>query len=321
MTLRELLLNRYAPLHNLSARSVVLYGGTIDRYRDFLGREPNVDAVDLDDLQVAKFIRWRATTPHRRKIPSAASVAKDKAHLCSVWTYAAKKRLEGVDFPALPRNLVRVEKHTPVAYRIEEIERLIDVARKRKGTIGGQPAAWFWASLVWTGFLTGERIGGLLSLRWRNVDFQNLRVLYEAHERKGRTRELSRRITPELAAYLAEHRGQPDARVWDWDRHPNSIYASLRILCRRARVEPHGFHGLRKSHGSYVRAGGGNAQDALSHRSASTTNDHYIDPTIARRDEGIDFLPRLRVDGAQEKAPPPHLLKTARSLQSARPPN
>jgi len=315
MTLRELLLNRYAPLHNLSERSVTLYQGSVDRYADFLGREPEVDPADLDDLQVAKFVRWRQVTPHKGRIPKPATVTKDKAQLCSIWSYAAKKRLNNVDFPALPRNLCRVEKHVPVAYRVEEIERLIAVARTRKGVIGGQPAAWWWASLVWAGFTTGERIGGLLGLRWRNVDLEHCRVLYEAHERKGRTRELSRRITPELAAYLAEHRGQPDARVWDWDRHPNSIYASLRILCRRARVEPHGFHGLRKSHGSYVRAGGGNAQDALSHRSASTTNDHYIDPTIARRDEGIDFLPRLRVDGGQEKAPPP-----ASSQDGAQPP-
>lgn len=304
MTLRELLTERYAPLHNLSDRSIVLYTSTIDRYRDYLGREPNVDTVDLDDLQVAKFLRWRAATPHCRRIPKAATVAKDKAQLCSVWSYAAKKRLGNVDFPALPRNLVRVEKHVPVAYRLEEIERLIATARTRKGTVGGKPAGWWWSSLVWAGFVTGERIGGLLGLRWRNVDFQNLRVLFEASERKGRSRDLSRRITPELAAYLAAYRGAPDERVWHWDRAPTAIFTSLKILCYRANVTPHGFHGLRKSHGSYVRAGGGNAQDALAHRSASTTDAHYIDPTIARRDEGVDFLPPIRVDTPANDATP-----------------
>ena len=79
MTIRELLIERYAPLHNLSQRSVILFGHSIDRLRDFLGREPVL--TDFDDLVIAKFLRWRAVTPHRGKVCSPASVAKDKAHV------------------------------------------------------------------------------------------------------------------------------------------------------------------------------------------------------------------------------------------------
>ena len=39
MTIRQLLLERYAPLYQLSPRTVTLYGHTLDRFRDFLGRE------------------------------------------------------------------------------------------------------------------------------------------------------------------------------------------------------------------------------------------------------------------------------------------
>ncbi|NBX73933.1 MAG: hypothetical protein EBQ89_06495, partial [Alphaproteobacteria bacterium] len=77
MTLRELLLDRVAPLKNLSDRSVEMYSSTLDRLRDFVGHEPTVD--DLDDLTIAKFLRWRATTVHdaKRGPISPASLAKD----------------------------------------------------------------------------------------------------------------------------------------------------------------------------------------------------------------------------------------------------
>ena len=63
-TLRDLLRDRIAPLRNLSNRSVVMYEATLDRLRDHLGHEATVD--DLDDLTIAKFLRWRATTVHDR---------------------------------------------------------------------------------------------------------------------------------------------------------------------------------------------------------------------------------------------------------------
>ena len=62
MTLRELFHDRIAPLKDLSQRSVVMYDSSLDRFRDFLGHEPDIG--DLDDLVLSKFLRWRATTVH-----------------------------------------------------------------------------------------------------------------------------------------------------------------------------------------------------------------------------------------------------------------
>ncbi len=92
MTLRDLLVDRIAPLKGLSDRSVAMYLSTLDRFRDFLGHEATVD--DLDDLTAAKFIRWRGSTVHSksRGLISPASLAKDSAHLRSLWTWLAKKR-------------------------------------------------------------------------------------------------------------------------------------------------------------------------------------------------------------------------------------
>jgi hypothetical protein len=58
MTLRDLLVDRIAPLRQYCDRTIEMYGQTLDRLRDFLGHEPTLD--DLDDFIASKWIRWRA---------------------------------------------------------------------------------------------------------------------------------------------------------------------------------------------------------------------------------------------------------------------
>ena len=63
-TIRTLLIERIAPLKDLSQRTVDLYCDTLDRWAEYLEHDPQLD--DLDDLGVAKFLRWRAEH-HRRR--------------------------------------------------------------------------------------------------------------------------------------------------------------------------------------------------------------------------------------------------------------
>lgn len=299
MTVRELFHERYAPLHGLKDRTIQLYDYTIDRFMDFLGHEPELS--DLDDLVVARFLKWRGVTPHRGRLATPASVMKDKVQLCAIWNYAAKKRLGNIEFPALPRNLVKAPKHVPVAYTLEQIAAMVREARKRPRLTGGKPSGWWWSTIVQAGFETGERLGGLLGLRWGEVDLPGRRVLFVADTRKGGTADISRPISARLAAEMATQQGRPGELVWHWDRAEKAIWTSLRILCERAHVPNHGFHGLRKSHASYVAraAGVDAAQAALAHQDARTTRAHYVDPTIAKPAEGLDVLPALPIE------PPP----------------
>ena len=59
-TVRELFLSRYAPLHQLCPKTIILYGHTLDRFSEFLAHEPQL--VDLDDLVVSRFLQWRGST-------------------------------------------------------------------------------------------------------------------------------------------------------------------------------------------------------------------------------------------------------------------
>lgn len=300
MLMREYLVERYAVLHNLKQRSVVLFGQSIDRFRDFLGREPELS--DLDDLQVSRFLRWRAVTPHRGRVCSPASVRKDMAHLVSLWNGAAKKRLVE-QFPDLPRNLVRVPHHEPEAYTVEEISRMVLEARRRIGYIGTVPAAWLWPTLLMSAYYTGERIGSHLEVRWGQVDTDRQCITFLSEHRKGLGRTITRAITEQLCQWLDKGRRGPNDLVWPWLEHRTmySIFPRLRYICETAGVKPKGFHSIRKAAGSYVHAAGGNATDFLTHRDSKTTRDHYLAPKIVGHQSALDYLPPLDLGGGPGK--------------------
>jgi integrase len=255
---------------------------------------------DLDDLTAAKFLRWRASTVHSkcRGLISPASLAKDSAHLRSLWTWLAKKRWkksngELLEFPDYARP--RVPKPVPKAYKADELARLIKTARHRKGHVAGKPAAWYWVTKLLAMFQTGERIGAILALRWSEVDLERHTLTFLAATRKGHRETITRPITPQLAEYLAMHKGAPGERVWPWldDRELLSCYSSLRVLCRTAGVPYLPFHSIRKATASYLKRAGISAKKQLGHSSEEMAETHYYDEDITGRESNLDYLPDI----------------------------
>lgn len=289
MTIRELLVERYAPLRGLCDRSVVLFGHSIDRLEQFLGREAVL--ADFNDLGMARFLRWRSQTACGSRMPSPATVAKDRAHLVALANHAARKRLipEFVDFPRL-----KVPKKAPRGYTVEEVSALIRQAKFKVGNVGPVPAAWFWMTILRAEWETGERCGSLLRLSWPEVDLKLRQVTLLGEHRKDHVTTLERSISIELVNWL-----RPQVResglVWPWLEHrkEQTFYGAFRDLCERAGVTPRGTHAIRKSSGSYVKAAGGDATEHLGHANPRTTRDHYFDTRITGRANALDYLPPL----------------------------
>ena len=302
MTLRALLHDRIAPLKNLSARSVVMYDSSLDRFRDFLGHEPDIG--DLDDLILSKFLRWRATTVHdaRRGLISPASLAKDSAHLRSLWTWLARKRWKKADgelleFPDYARP--RVPRPRPSAFTVEELQLLLDAARHRRGYIGDVPAAWYWPTKILAMYQTGERIGAVLAIRWGEVDLDRHTLTFLAATRKGHHETITRAISAELCAVMAPQQKAGDRLVWPWreGREALSIYPSLRVLCKTAGVPYLPFHSIRKSTASYLKRAGKSAKKQLGHSSEEMAEEHYYDERITGTESALDYLPPLNLGG------------------------
>lgn len=329
MTLRDLL-SLYSARHALKTRTVELFSATIDRFDAYLQRTSTID--DFDDITLARFAQWRATDTHwRGKAPRPATVKKDLAHLSALWTHAAKKRMtrsDGVliEHPDLPRGLVKVSLRPPKGYRLEEIDALVRAAKGRRGMVGPVPAWWLWTTLLQAAWQTAERIGGLLSLRWRDVDLDARKVTIDGSQRKGGVKTIVRSITPELAGLLARHRREDDQLVWPWVEHRSigSLWPSLNVLGRLAGVHVHGFHAIRKASGSFVAAAGGDATEFLSHSDPSTTRQHYLDAGIVGGDDPLDLLPRLPserrkvVVRAEPLDPPPAAQPSSSPVEAGR---
>jgi integrase len=291
MTLKELV-ERYCDLRNLSSKTAALYWMLLERLEAFLGHAPTVD--DLDDLVISRYLRERATQSWAGKPIRSASVQKDKVMIQAVWNYAARKRW-CKDFPELPR--IKVPKSIPVgrAYQSADVAALIRTALRRNGSTGGKPSRWWWATLLYMGYCTGERAEALMSLRWSDVDLERRRVLFRGETRKGQTRDLDRDFTADLAAMLAKHKGGPEERIWVWDRCRGSLWTSLKLLCKNAGVKYRGFHGLRRTRASYAALAGGKAAatQVLDH-SDPNLQEVYVDPTICPTEQSsVDCLPPL----------------------------
>ncbi len=300
MTVREVF-ERYALLRGLKPRSVILYDMLLTRFDSFLGHPATV--ADLDDLVVSRYLKWRAETPGGRGKPlSPASVRKDRVMIAAVWNYAARKRW-AAEFPELPK--IKVPRRLPTgrAYTADDVSRLVRQARHRIGRTGGLPSAWWWSTLLYTIYCTGERFEAATSLRWAQVDLDRCRVVFLGATRKGSTRDIERAITPDLAAMLRMHQRRPDDLVWPWDRKSRSQWASLKVLCRTAGVTYRGFHGLRRTAASYAAlAGGAAAATQLLDHSDPNLQRVYVDPLICPQEgNSTAALPPLDLGGGPGK--------------------
>lgn len=295
MSVREIG-ERYALLRGLNQKTIDLYDQLWDRFERFLGRPATV--ADFDDVLVARYLKWRAEMPAwRGRLPSAATVRKDRTMLAAVWTFAARKRL-AAEFPELPR--IRVPKRIPIgrAYTKSDVELLIRAAKRRIGRTGGLPSRWWWPTLIYAAVCSGERFSALTALRWGQVDLERCRLTFLGSTRKGATRDIERAITPELSAMLARFRRDDNDLVWPWDRKSRSQWASLHVLCRSAGVKYRGFHGLRRTAASYAAlAGGRAAASQLLDHSDPALQEVYVDPVICPSTLADEVsLPPLNLD-------------------------
>jgi len=300
MTLEELF-NRYRDLRNLDPKTAALYTMLLERLRAFLGHEPTV--ADLDDLTISRYLRARASDTWHGKTIRPASVQKDKVMISAAWTLAARKRWVE-QFPELPR--IRVAKSIPKgrAYTADDVSTLIRRARHRQGTTGGLPSAWWWPTLIYMAYCTGERASALLALRWGEIDTTRRRVIFLGETRKGQTRDIERDFTTDLAETLEARRGRPEDLVWRWDRKRGSLWTSLRVLCDLAGVKYRGFHGFRRTRASYAALAGGTAAatQVLDH-SDPKLQERYVDSDICPSEQsGVDVMPPLDLE---ERRPPP----------------
>ena len=295
----DVLNDDYSPLRGLKPKAHLQFRLSIEKFRDHIGRDPLV--ADLTGITVQRFLSAR------KAMVSVATVVKDRTHLVALWNHLFRlRRVEVAPAAVLPP--LRAPKRVPKAYKSAEVSAIIRAALVYPGCVSDKPANIWHASLIRTAFETAERVGALLAVEWRDVDLDERVILLRAETRKGGYRDLLRPISSETASWLRQlRRGSPDkALVWEWDRGHTHLWYHLRAICKRAGVPARGYHGFRKSAASYLAAAGGlgEAAAALGHASPSTTQAHYIDPTIAKPTRTfVEMLPKIELDASLADEP------------------
>jgi integrase len=305
-TLRSILDADYSPLRGLKPKALNQFQLSLQRFSEHLGHEPTV--ADLTGIAVQRFLSARKT-----KV-STATALKDRTHIAALWNHLFRlRRVEVAPAAVLPP--MRAPRRVPRAYRDHELARILRSALATHGGIDGRPASIWHASLILAAFETAERVGALLAVEWRDVDLDERTILLRAENRKGAHQDLLRPISPQTVRWLATLRRNSTERqrVWNWDRTPTRLWGHFRNICKRTAVKPdpnipgdaglpavqcRGYHGLRRAAASYIAAAGGlsEAATALGHASASTTQAHYVDQTIAKPTRShLDMLPHLDI--------------------------
>ena len=261
------------------------YHCVLRQFGRFLEREPRVS--DLTETPIQEFLAWYFET--RGVVPITVNTAR--SHLLALARFAhAKGFLEEVpDISQLP-----VDRGVPEAWTIEELAQLSVACRGCSGKVAGIPARLYWDCVVWLLYDTGVRCGALWQLRQADVDLERAAILIRPEtqkQRAGQWQPFSKRDTLPLvrAIWLPQRE-----LLFPWELHYTSRWNHFARILRRAGL-PHTrrdkFHKIRRSHASYVDAGGGDATASLGHSSPAVTRG-YLDPRICNQDRPVDLLPR-----------------------------
>lgn len=148
-TIRDFLRDVYQIERQLSESTIVHHEYSVRCFERFLGREPVL--TDLDETTINK---WIAHMQERGLAP--ASVKTHRCDSLSWWNCAFDQEPPLVERAPRPRKIrvVKLGRRVPVAWRPDEILRLVETADRLRGVIGALECAkrFYWGALfraVW----------------------------------------------------------------------------------------------------------------------------------------------------------------------------
>lgn len=288
-SLRRFFLEIYLPLRMIEAspRGQARYLDTINVLRDFAGCD-----VTLDGLSEELLAQFAAKCLKQGK--ARATVAVHIRNLCVLWRFAYRKRL--IDRELRDPPVVRQAKVLPIAWSMDELNRILSAAREAPGKVGRLRADLFWPAFVLALYDTGLRVSALLSCRCDQLDLMTGELRVHADQQKQLADQVFTLCPDTLDAVKATH---PETRrvLFPFRGWRRTFHGPFREILRRAGLPATRrdlFHKIRRTSASHLAsvAGKAVASKHLGHSSPQVT-ERYLDPRIC--DPGTrraDLLPR-----------------------------
>ncbi|MDZ4687602.1 MAG: tyrosine-type recombinase/integrase [Planctomycetaceae bacterium] len=173
-------------------------------------------------------------------------------------------------------------------------------------------AADWWQALVVVAYMTGWRIGQILSLKWQDVDLEAATALSRAEDTKGK-REERIPLHPLIVEHLGQLKGSFDSHVFPWNRRERALWFAFKDIQAASKLvdgtampkqgKPnrdgsdgwYGFHDLRRGFATLNAAGMDlfQLQALMQHRSLDTTR-RYVN-MATRLNKAVDglFVPNV----------------------------
>lgn len=253
------------------------------RFAGYLGRDATTDDLTDDAIRrvMVGMVRKDGLEPR--------TANKFRDNLLALWRFLCR-RGELTRWPEVT-GLIEPERD-PVAWSREQLQLLFKTCDQQSGDFDGVPANVWWHALHSMAWDTAERIGGLLSLAWLDVDLHGRWVTVRAEGRKGKTADKTSRIHVDTARLLAAIRLPRRHLVFAWPFNRCYLWVRYGKLLEEAGLpndRRRKFHCMRKSSASYFEAAGGNAQRLLGHKDGRVTQ-KYLDPRVVNTQHASDVL-------------------------------
>lgn len=146
--------------------------------------------------------------------------------------------------------------------------------------------------MIILGYRTGMRIGEILVLKWKDVDFNGgfltVRRTLSGYSNnhleitEPKTKRSKRRVDLDKVTLEMLKNRFTEEREYVFSKKDGSIYSrqsiNLPIICKKAGITPRSFHSLRHTHATILLQSGVNpkiVQERLGHAKISTTLDTY----------------------------------------------
>lgn len=187
----------------------------------------DIDVKRIDERHICSF--FATLTPLK---PATQS---HQLRILKAMLHFADKIGEIRRIPEFPE--VAIPIRLPSAWTEEEFRAIYTAAASESGRIGVQPARIWWQNLLAVVFYSGARIGSIMQLEWRDVDFARGTILLRAESTKAKRDQLH--AMPQLVVSRLRQFTWPQRKLVF--EHPFSRYwpfRALRRIARRVGLEP-----------------------------------------------------------------------------------
>lgn len=221
---------------------------------------------------------------------SIPTVNSQLSRVKALWRWLAQRNYISV-WPTLPR--LKEPEPSTRAWDVGQLRQILNACELTPGEFCGIPACDWWRMFHLLAWETGERLGGLLALRWEWLTRDGLDVPPEVRKGgKPAYYRLSNALLLELRQFAHPRRELilpwPMSRASLWNHYTRLLIRAKLPSTRKDKAQK-----MRRSHLTWWTVGGGDPQTRAQHASSETTRRHYLDQRLLSHPDPSSILPQL----------------------------